>query len=57
VIAKLEAESEEKLPHGHIVSLAVKRAYRRLGIAKKLMDQTARAMVETYSGIFIYLRF
>jgi ribosomal protein S18 acetylase RimI-like enzyme len=53
VLAKLEEESEEKLPHGHITSLAVKRTYRRLGIANKLMDQTARAMVETYSGISI----
>lgn len=45
VLAKMEEEAEEE-PHGHITSLAVKRTFRRLGIAQKLMDQTARAMVE-----------
>ena len=54
VLAKMEEETDEKHPHGHITSLAVKRTYRRLGIANKLMDQTARAMIETYScmGLF-----
>lgn len=51
VLAKMEEEGgQDDQPHGHITSLAVKRTYRRLGIANKLMDQTARAMVETYSG-------
>ena len=45
VLAKMEEEAEDE-PHGHITSLAVKRTFRRLGIAQKLMDQTARAMVE-----------
>ena len=36
--------------HGHITSLAVKRSHRRLGLAQKLMDQTARAMVETFNA-------
>ena len=50
----MEEETDEKHPYGHITSLAVKRTYRRLGIANKLMDQTARAMIETYScmGLF-----
>lgn len=42
-------------PHGHITSLAVKRSYRRLGLAKKLMDQAARAMVETYNARYVSL--
>jgi peptide alpha-N-acetyltransferase len=51
VLAKMEEESEDEA-HGHITSLAVKRTYRRLGLAQKLMDQTARAMIETYNGGF-----
>lgn len=47
VLAKMEEDSEDN-PHGHITSLAVKRSYRRLGLAQKLMDQAARAMVECF---------
>ncbi|KRZ10375.1 N-alpha-acetyltransferase 10 [Trichinella zimbabwensis] len=53
VLAKMEEDSEE--PHGHITSLAVKRSYRRLGIAQKLMDQTAIAMVETFNAKYVSL--
>uniref|UniRef100_A0AC35U2I4 N-terminal amino-acid N(alpha)-acetyltransferase NatA n=1 Tax=Rhabditophanes sp. KR3021 TaxID=114890 RepID=A0AC35U2I4_9BILA len=53
VLAKMEEEDEE--PHGHITSLAVKRSYRRLGIAKKMMDQTAKAMVENYNARYVSL--
>ncbi|VDM42152.1 unnamed protein product [Toxocara canis] len=42
-------------PHGHITSLAVKRSYRRLGLARKLMDQTARVMIEIYNVRFVTL--
>ncbi|XP_071537401.1 late secretory pathway protein AVL9 homolog isoform X4 [Panulirus ornatus] len=49
VLAKMEEESEED-PHGHITSLAVRRSHRRLGLAQKLMDQTARAMVECFNA-------
>uniref|UniRef100_A0A915DNQ6 N-terminal amino-acid N(alpha)-acetyltransferase NatA n=1 Tax=Ditylenchus dipsaci TaxID=166011 RepID=A0A915DNQ6_9BILA len=54
VLAKMEEESEDEA-HGHITSLAVKRTYRRLGLAQKLMDQTARAMVETYNARYVSL--
>jgi len=54
VLAKMEEESEDD-PHGHITSLAVKRSYRRLGIAQKLMDQTARAMVECFNAKYVSL--
>lgn len=50
----MEEESEEEA-HGHITSLAVKRTYRRLGLAQRLMDQTARAMVETYNARYVSL--
>lgn len=36
--------------HGHITSLATRRNYRRLGLAKKLMDQSAAAMVENFNA-------
>ena len=51
-------DSEEEFeddPHGHITSLAVKRSHRRLGLAQKLMDQTARAMVETFNAKYVSL--
>uniref|UniRef100_A0A7E4UM95 N-terminal amino-acid N(alpha)-acetyltransferase NatA n=1 Tax=Panagrellus redivivus TaxID=6233 RepID=A0A7E4UM95_PANRE len=54
VLAKMEEETEEE-PHGHITSVAVKRTYRRLGLAQKLMDHTARAMVENYNARFVSL--
>lgn len=50
----MEEESDDE-PHGHITSLAVKRTYRRLGLAQKLMDHTARAMVETYNARYVSL--
>ncbi|VDN03469.1 unnamed protein product [Thelazia callipaeda] len=54
VLAKMEEEADDE-PHGHITSLAVKRSYRRLGLAQKLMDQTARAMVETFNARYVSL--
>ncbi|KAK8406908.1 hypothetical protein O3P69_007460 [Scylla paramamosain] len=50
----MEEESEED-PHGHITSLAVRRSHRRLGLAQKLMDQTARAMVECFNAKYVSL--
>ena len=50
-----DAGSEKSPPHGHITSLAVRRNYRRLGLAKKLMDQSAYAMVEAFSAKFCSL--
>lgn len=57
VLAKMDedAGSEKNPPHGHITSLAVRRNYRRLGLAKKLMDQSAYAMVESFKAKFCSL--
>merc|ERR1711972_691259 len=54
VLGKMEEDSEDD-PHGHITSLAVKRSHRRLGIAKKLMDQTAQSMVECFNAKYVSL--
>uniref|UniRef100_A0A146LP52 N-terminal amino-acid N(alpha)-acetyltransferase NatA n=2 Tax=Lygus hesperus TaxID=30085 RepID=A0A146LP52_LYGHE len=54
VLAKMEEDSEDN-PHGHITSLAVKRSHRRLGLAQKLMDQAANAMVETFKAKYVSL--
>lgn len=55
VLAKMEEDPEDAVPHGHITSLAVKRSYRRLGLAKKLMDQASRAMVECFDAKYVSL--
>uniref|UniRef100_A0A8C3YKT9 N-terminal amino-acid N(alpha)-acetyltransferase NatA n=1 Tax=Catagonus wagneri TaxID=51154 RepID=A0A8C3YKT9_9CETA len=54
VLAKME-EDPDDVPHGHITSLAVKRSYRRLGLAQKLMDQALRAMIENFSAEYVSL--
>lgn len=54
VLAKMEEETDDD-PHGHITSLAVKRTFRRLGTAQKLMNQTARAMIEVYNARYVSL--
>ena len=41
--------------HGHITSLAVKRSYRRLGLANILMDQASLAMVEAFDAKYCSL--
>lgn len=50
-----EEDPEDSVPHGHITSLAVKRSYRRLGLAQKLMDQASRAMVECFNAKYVSL--
>jgi peptide alpha-N-acetyltransferase len=55
VFLTMEEEMTDEVPHGHITSLAVKRSHRRLGLAQKLMDQTARAMVETFNAKYVSL--
>lgn len=37
VLAKMEEEPTDGIPHGHITSLSVMRTHRRLGIAERLM--------------------
>lgn len=54
VLAKME-ETEAENQHGHITSLAVKRSYRRLGLAQKLMNQASRAMVECFDAKYVSL--
>ena len=50
VMAKIDDEEDfnDNLIRGHITSLAVRREYRRLGIAKRLMDATHKAMVTVF---------
>ena len=40
VLAKMEEEPTDGIPHGHVTSLSVMRTHRRLGIAEKLMRQS-----------------
>jgi len=54
VLAKMEEEPDDDI-HGHITSLAVKRSHRRLGLARKLMDQASRAMVENFGAKYVSL--
>lgn len=56
VLAKMEEpEPGEESKHGHITSLAVKRPYRRLGLAQKLMNQASYAMVECFDAVYVSL--
>lgn len=45
VLAKMEEEPSDGLPHGHITSLSVMRTHRRLGIAERLM-RMSRTSIE-----------
>ncbi|EDQ86585.1 uncharacterized protein MONBRDRAFT_33780 [Monosiga brevicollis MX1] len=54
VLAKMDEDNTDD-PHGHITSLAVKRSYRRLGIARKLMEQAAAAMVTCFHARYCSL--
>jgi ribosomal protein S18 acetylase RimI-like enzyme len=42
VLAKMEEDPSDGVPHGHITSLSVMRTHRRLGIAEKLMRQARK---------------
>ncbi|TQS33042.1 hypothetical protein Golomagni_06623 [Golovinomyces magnicellulatus] len=55
VLAKMEEEPADGIPHGHITSLSVMRTHRRLGIAEKLMRQSQLAMVETFGAKYVSL--
>ena len=52
---RFREEDPEDVPHGHITSLAVRRTYRRLGLAQKLMNQASRAMVENFQSRYVSL--
>ncbi|KAM0683637.1 N-alpha-acetyltransferase 11 [Mitosporidium daphniae] len=47
VMGKLEEDDPNKVT-GHFTSIAVKREYRRLGIAEKLLHQSLNAMASIY---------
>ena len=56
VLAKMDEDAKSSEDqHGHITSLAVRRNYRRLGLAKKLMDQSTAAMVDNFNASFCSL--
>ncbi|PHH72193.1 hypothetical protein CDD82_6130 [Ophiocordyceps australis] len=55
VLAKMEEEPADGVPHGHITSLSVMRTHRRLGIAEKLMRQSQLAMAETFQAKYVSL--
>ncbi|XP_055626246.1 N-alpha-acetyltransferase daf-31-like [Toxorhynchites rutilus septentrionalis] len=56
VLAKMEEyEGGQGVPHGHITSLAVKRSYRRLGIAQKMMHQACLSMSECFNAQYVSL--
>ncbi|KAK9459772.1 acyl-CoA N-acyltransferase [Lipomyces oligophaga] len=55
VLAKMEEDPEDGIPHGHITSLSVMRTYRRMGLAGKLMQQSLRSMAECYSAKYVSL--
>eukprot|EP01114_Cavostelium_apophysatum_P003155 TRINITY_DN1291_c0_g1_i1.p1 TRINITY_DN1291_c0_g1~~TRINITY_DN1291_c0_g1_i1.p1 ORF type:complete len:221 (-),score=60.20 TRINITY_DN1291_c0_g1_i1:29-691(-) len=54
VLAKMD-EEEQGEPHGHITSLAVMRSYRKLGLATRLMNQSQKAMVESFDAYYVSL--
>merc|ERR1712187_723248 len=51
--AKMEEDTDEV--HGHITSLAVKRTYRKMGIATKLMRASIAQMEECYKAEYVSL--
>ncbi|KAL2011712.1 hypothetical protein VTN00DRAFT_4430 [Thermoascus crustaceus] len=55
VLAKMEEEPVDGVPHGHITSLSVMRTHRRLGIAERLMRMSQRAMAESHRAHYVSL--
>lgn len=50
-----KAEGEGNLWHGHVSAVTVAPAYRRLGLAKTLMDDFEQLCINTYSAYFVDL--
>jgi N-terminal acetyltransferase B complex catalytic subunit len=50
-----KAEGDGPLWHGHVSALTVAPAYRRLGLAKTLMEKFEDACVHTYNAYFVDL--
>lgn len=55
VLAKMDEDAEANDTHGHITSLAVRRTYRRLGLAQKLMNQACQSMLDTFKARYCSL--
>ncbi|KZP24522.1 acyl-CoA N-acyltransferase [Athelia psychrophila] len=54
ILAKI-MDGADGLLHGHVKSLCVRRSYRRLGIATKLVIQSRQAMSVIYRATFVSL--
>lgn len=50
-----KAEGDDKLWHGHVSAVTVAPEYRRLGLAKTLMDDFEDLCIHTYSAYFVDL--
>jgi N-terminal acetyltransferase B complex catalytic subunit len=50
-----KAEGEDNLWHGHVSALTVAPAYRRLGLAKTLMEYFEDVSTRTYNAYFVDL--
>lgn len=53
VLSKMEEESS--IVHGHITSLAVLRSYRKMGLARRLMQCAHAAMKDTFEAEYASL--
>uniref|UniRef100_A0A6T9YKF7 N-acetyltransferase domain-containing protein n=1 Tax=Asterionellopsis glacialis TaxID=33640 RepID=A0A6T9YKF7_9STRA len=50
-----KAEGEGKLWHGHVSAVTVAPEYRRLGLAKTLMDDLESTCIQVYNAFFVDL--
>jgi len=50
-----KAEGDDKLWHGHVSAVTVAPSYRRLGLAKTLMDDFESLCIHTYKAYFVDL--
>ena len=50
-----KAEGDGPLWHGHVSAVTVAPSYRRLGLAKMLMDNFEQLCVDTYDAFFVDL--
>ena len=55
VLAKMEEDTENQPPHGHITSLAVLRTHRKRGIATSLMRRSQMEMDTVFGAHYVSL--
>uniref|UniRef100_A0A7S4N2F3 N-acetyltransferase domain-containing protein n=1 Tax=Odontella aurita TaxID=265563 RepID=A0A7S4N2F3_9STRA len=55
VLAKMEEDTTQQPPHGHITSLAVLRTHRKRGIATALMRRSQLEMKDVFSAKYVSL--